>query len=56
MAKRTRCCILIMCGIFGAVCSAVYYLTSSLLVIWLVHGVPVTVWLLVLLGGGDKVQ
>jgi predicted Abi (CAAX) family protease len=46
---------LIMCGIFGAMCSAVYYLTGSLLVIWLVHGVPVTVWLL-LLGGVDKVQ
>jgi hypothetical protein len=27
-----------------------------LLVIWLVHGVPVTVWLLLLLGGVDKVQ
>eukprot|EP00882_Tetradesmus_deserticola_P005471 GHRQ01005760.1.p1 GENE.GHRQ01005760.1~~GHRQ01005760.1.p1 ORF type:complete len:176 (+),score=65.06 GHRQ01005760.1:268-795(+) len=46
---------LMMCGIFGAMCSAVYYLTSSLLVIWLVHGVPVAVWLL-LLGGVDKVQ
>lgn len=46
---------LVMCGIFGAMCSAVYYLTGSLLVIWLVHGVPVTIWLL-LLGGAEKVQ
>lgn len=46
---------LVMCGVFGALCSAVYYLTASLLVIWLVHGVPVAIWLL-LLGGVEKVQ
>jgi predicted Abi (CAAX) family protease len=46
---------LVMAGVFGAMCSAVYYLTGSLLVIWLVHGVPVAIWLL-LLGGAEKVQ
>jgi predicted Abi (CAAX) family protease len=34
--------------------SAVYYMTGSLCTLWLVHGVPVAVWLL-LLGGTDKV-
>lgn len=46
---------LVMCAVFGAMCSVVYWLTASLLVIWLVHGVPVTVWLL-LLGGAERVQ
>eukprot|EP00879_Flechtneria_rotunda_P005014 GHRR01005290.1.p1 GENE.GHRR01005290.1~~GHRR01005290.1.p1 ORF type:complete len:176 (+),score=28.40 GHRR01005290.1:139-666(+) len=46
---------LVMCGVFGAMCSAVYYLTGSLFVIWLVHGLPVAIWLL-LLGGAEKVQ
>eukprot|EP00775_Hariotina_reticulata_P002867 gene2867-3159_t len=46
---------LLMSTMFSALCSVMYYLTGSLLVIWLVHGVPVAIWLL-LLGGAEKVQ
>jgi len=41
------------CAGLGALCSTVYYLTGSLVSVWLVHGVPVAVWLL-LLGGAEK--
>lgn len=44
---------LLMSAVFSAMCSAMYYLTGSLLVIWLVHGLPVAIWLL-LLGGAEK--
>ncbi|KAI8475396.1 MAG: hypothetical protein J3K34DRAFT_464902 [Monoraphidium minutum] len=44
-----------MCAALGAACSAVYYATASLASIWLVHCVPVAVWLL-LLGGAERVQ
>ncbi len=39
----------------GLLCSAVYYQTASLKSVWLVHCVPVAVWLL-LLGGTAKME
>lgn len=46
---------LMMSTMFSAMCSVIYYFTGSLLVIWLLHGVPVAIWLL-LLGGAEKVE